>query len=76
MSSKNINNIVWACVPIKNNSLEGFSNAKTNTIECGLPYIKAYPNKNDSEIAIFNKMALEARSIQKMSMVESFKNNK
>jgi hypothetical protein len=58
MSSKKINNVVWSCVPLKKNSIEGFSNTKTHTIECGLPYIRASRNSDDSQIEIFNKMAL------------------
>jgi hypothetical protein len=58
MSSKNkMNNIVWSCSSKKNS--EGFC----NTIECGLPYIKACYNKNDKEIEIFNKMADELRAL-------------
>ena len=77
MSSKKINNVVWSCVPLKKNSIEGFSNTKTHTIECGLPYIRAARNSDDSQIEIFNKMALEAREIQKSKpFFEAFKNFK
>jgi hypothetical protein len=65
-------NIIW----IKKS--ESFNNTtknkKNNNIEIGLPFIRASYNKNDSEIAIFNKMALEARQIKKT--YESFINNK
>lgn len=68
----NNNNIIW----IKKS--ESFNNTtknkKNNNIEIGLPFIRASYNKNDSEIAIFNKMALEARQIKKT--YESFINNK
>ena len=78
MSSKKVNNVVWSCVPLKKNSIEGFSNTnKTHTIDCGLPYIRASRNSDDSQIEIFNKMALEAREIQKSKPhFEAFKNFK
>ena len=75
MSSKKINNIAWTCTPLKN-SLETFSNCK-GQVECGLPYIKACRNNDDNQISIFNKMAEEARNIQKnIHIGEAFKNNK
>jgi wobble nucleotide-excising tRNase len=65
MPTNKTQNIVWTCVPFKKN-IEHFSTTKNyNNIDCGLPFIKAGYNKNNSEIAIFNKMALEARQMKK-----------
>lgn len=57
--------------------------SKINNIEtfcengvCGLPFIKAEPNKSDKQVAIFNKMAEDARKISNHSVIiENFNLN-